>query len=71
MIYKQIARFLSNNEQMSDSLKKVSDSLIHSILVSKMSNSLTLLISSERFEGIAHGRSFLVSEMSDLLTSLI
>ena len=53
---------------MSDSLKKMSDSLIRSFLVSEMSDSLTSLISSER---IAHGRSFLVSEMSDSLTSLI
>ena len=56
---------------MSDSLKKMSDSLIRSFLVSEMSDSLTSLISSERPERIAHGRSFLVSEMSDLLTLLI
>ena len=71
LISERIARFLSKNERMSDSLKKMSDSLIRSFLVSEMSDSLTLLISSERFEQIAHGHSFLVSEMSDSLTSLI
>ena len=50
---------------MSDSLKKISDSLIRSFLVSKMSDSLTLLIFSEQPERIAHGRSFFGSEMSD------
>ena len=49
LISERIARFLSKNEQMSDSLKKMSDSLIHSFLVSKMSDSLTSLISYERF----------------------
>ena len=38
--------------------------------MSEMSDSLTSLISSERPEPIAHGRSFLVSDLSDLLTSL-
>ena len=71
LISEQIAHFLSKNERMSNSLKKRGDSLIHSFLVSEMSNSLTSLISSERPERIAHGCSFLVSEMSDLLTSLI
>ena len=71
LISEQIACFLSKNERMSHSLKKISDSLIHSFLVSEMSNSLTSLISSERPEQITHGRSFLVSEMIDSLTSLI
>ena len=35
-----IARFLQNNEQMSDLLKKTSDSLIRSFLVSNLSESL-------------------------------
>ena len=38
----QIAPFLSKNEQMSDLLKKMSDSLIRSFLVSDLSYSLTL-----------------------------
>ena len=63
--------FLRKNERMSDSLKKMSDLLIRSFLVSEMSNLLTLLISSEQPEQIAHGRSFFVSNLRDLLTSLI
>ena len=63
-----IAHFLSKNERMSNSLKKMSDSLIRSFLVSEMSDSLTSLISSERSEQIAHGRSFLVSDLSDSLS---
>ena len=47
---------------MSNSLKKMSDSF------KKMSNSL---IFCELPEQIAHGCSFLVSNLSDLLTSLI
>ena len=46
---------------MSDLLNKMSDSLIRSFLVSNLSNSL---ISSEQPERIAHGCSFLVSELS-------
>ena len=42
LISKQITRFLSKNERMSDSLKKIC-----SFLVSKTSNALTSLISSE------------------------
>ena len=61
---------MSKNEQMSDALKKISDSLICLFLVSEMSDSLTSLISSERTEQIAHGRSFLVSNLNDSLTSL-
>ena len=38
----QIARFLLKNERMSDSLKKTSDSLICSFLVTDLSNSLTI-----------------------------
>ena len=38
----QITRFLPKNEQMSDSLEKMSDSLIHSFLVSNLSDSLTI-----------------------------
>ena len=38
----RIARFLPKNEQMSDSLKKTSDSLICSFLVSNLSDSLTI-----------------------------
>ena len=68
LISERIARFLSKNERMSASLKKMSNSLIPSFLVSEMSHSLTSLISSERPEQIAHDRSFLVSEMSNLLT---
>ena len=71
LISERIAGFLSKKERMSDSLKKMSDSLICSILVSKMSDSLTSLISYKRPEQIAHGRSFLVRELSDSLTSLI
>ena len=71
LISERIASFLSKNEQMSDSLKKMSDSLIRSFLVSEMSDLLTLLISSELPERIAHCRSFLGSEMSNSLTSLI
>ena len=37
----------------------------------KMSDLLTSLISSERPEQVTHGRSFLLSEMGDSLTSLI
>ena len=37
---KQIARFLPKNERMSDSLKRTSDSLIGSFLVSDLSDSL-------------------------------
>ena len=44
------------------------DSLIFSFFVSKMSNSLTSLLSSERPEQITHGRSFPLSHLSDLLT---
>ena len=46
----------------------LSESLICSFLVSEMSDSLTLLISSELPEGIAQGCSFHVSDLSDLLT---
>ena len=68
----QIAHFLSINELMSDSLKKMSnllkkmsDWLIRSFLVSDLSDSLLWsLISSERPERIAHGRSFDLSKMS-------
>ena len=56
------------SEWASDSLKKMSDLLIRSFLVSEMNDLLIQLISSVRPEQIAHGRSFLVS---DLLTSLI
>ena len=45
----------------------LSKSLIRSFPLSKMSNSLTSLISSERPEQIAHGCSFLVSDLSDSL----
>ena len=38
----QIARFLPKNERTSDSLKKTSDSLIRSFLVSDLSDSLTI-----------------------------
>ena len=38
----QIARFLHENEQMSDLLKKTSDSLIHSFLVFDLSDLLTI-----------------------------
>ena len=42
LISEQIARLLPKNERMSDLLKKMSTSLIRSILVSKMSDSLTI-----------------------------
>ena len=47
---------------------KKSDLLIHSFLVSEMSDLLTSLISSEQPEQIAHGRSFPLSDMSNSLT---
>ena len=62
--------FLVKNEQMSYSLKKINDSLISSFLMSEMSNSLTLRISSEWPEQIAHGRSFVLRKMSNSLTVL-
>ena len=68
LISERIARFLTKTEQMSDSLKKLSDSLIGSFLVSKMSDSLTLLISSEWPERITHCCSFPLSNLSDSLT---
>ena len=40
-------RFLQKNERMSDSLKKTSDSLIRSFLVSNLSDLLTLLTHKE------------------------
>ena len=43
----RIARFLRKNEQMSDLLKKTSNSLIRSFLVSDLSDSLTSLIKKE------------------------
>ena len=68
-ISKRIARFLSKNERMSDSLKKMSDSLICSFLVSEMRDLLTSLTSSEWPEQLAHGRSFDLSEMSEWTNS--
>ena len=59
------------NERMSDLLKKTSDSLIRSFLVSDLSDFSRSLISSEQPEQIAHGCSFLVSHLSNSLTSLI
>ena len=47
----QIAHFLRKNERMSDSLKKISN----------------LLIFGEQHEQFAHGRSFLVSKLSESL----
>ena len=70
LISERIARFLSKNERMSALVKKLSDSLICSFLVSKMSDSLKSLISSEQPEQIPHGCSVLVSKMSDALTLL-
>ena len=55
LISEEITRFLSKTEQMSDLLKKISNSLICSFLVSEMSGSLKSLISSERPERSAHG----------------
>ena len=40
--FEQITRFLPKNERMSDSLNKMSDSLICSFLVSDLSDSLTI-----------------------------
>ena len=68
LISGRITRFWSKNEQMSDSLKKISDSLIRSFLVSNLSDSLTIahflwatwanrswsLIFGERNERFAH-----------------
>ena len=46
----------------------LSESLILSFFVSEMSDLLTLLISSERPEQIAHVRSFVLSDLSESLT---
>ena len=46
--------FLRKNERMSNLLKKTSDSLIHSFLVSNLSDLLTSLIFGERPEWFAH-----------------
>ena len=56
------------SERIARLCPKMSDSLIRSFLVSNLSNSL---ISFERLERIAHGRSFFMSKMSDSLTSQI
>ena len=53
---------------MSDLLKKKSDSLILSFLVSDLSNSLTLLIFGGRPERFAHSCSFVLSNLSESLT---
>ena len=42
LISEGITRFLSKNEQMSDFLKKMSDSLVRTFLVSDLSDSLTI-----------------------------
>ena len=62
----RIARFFPKNERMSDSLKKMSDSLICSFLVSDLSDLLTI---AHFLWAIRSLRSFLVSDMSDSLTS--
>ena len=63
--------FCQKNERMSNLLKKVSNSLIRSFLVSDLSDSLMdAHFFGERPERFAHSRSFLVSDLSDLLTSL-
>ena len=49
-----IAGFLQKREQKSDSLKKMSNSLICLFLVSNLSDSLTSLIFGERPERFAH-----------------
>ena len=57
LISERIAAFFLKNERMRDSLNKMSDSLIHSFLVSEMSDLLTSLIwfeQNERFTHIAH-----------------
>ena len=41
-VFERIARFLPKHEQMSNSLKKMNDSLICSFLVSDLSDSLTI-----------------------------
>ena len=64
LIYEWIARFLSKNERMSNSLKKMSDSLIYSFLVSDLSDSL---IFGERPERFAHDCSFPLSDLSKSL----
>ena len=56
-VSEQILVFLWKNERMSDLLKITSDSLIHSFLVME-----SLMV--------AHGWSFLVSNLSNSLTSL-
>ena len=41
-ISERIARFLPKNERMSDSIKTMSDSIIHSFLLSDLSDLLTI-----------------------------
>ena len=70
----RIACFLRKNEEMSNSLKKTSDSLIRSFAHfwwATWAICSLLLIFGERPEWIAHDCSILVSDLSDSLTSLI
>ena len=70
------AKELANNELMSDLLKKTSDSLIYSFIMSDLSESLTFALLSLatwairsrslfRPERFAHSRSFDLSDLSD------
>ena len=63
--------FLRKNERMSDSLKKTSDLLICSFLVSDLSESLMVTHFWWATWAIRSHRSFLVSDLSNSLTSLI
>ena len=71
LISGRITRFWSKNEQMSDSLKKISDSLIRSFLVSNLSDSLTIAHFLCAIWAHCSWSLILVSNLSDLLTSLI
>ena len=67
----RIARFLPKNEQMSDLLKKRAIHPFAHFWWATWAIRSRSHISSERCEQIAHGRSFMVSNLSDSLTSLI
>ena len=67
----RIARFLPKNEQMSDLLKKRAICSFAHFWWETWAIRSRSLISSKRPERIAHGSSFLVRDLSDLLTLLI
>ena len=60
--------FCEKNEQMSDTLKKNSDSLICSFLVSNLSGSLMVALLTWGPERYAYSRSFVLSDLSKSLT---